>query len=178
MPCLMLQLYKKEISFNDPCVTKYLAFDFDTSVRSVQLHTRAIQLSRFSYIRSRRKKKKKKKEKRLYALDVPDSVHLHYAKPMVERNCKRILRRSQYIIIVSGRQHNAFTSIHNHQPGSSRPRPCTHRILNINFLVRNGTCAILLHIHGKCFSCIAKIEWRTQHINFPSVNEESIRIRI
>lgn len=59
MPCLMLQLYKKEISFNDPCVTKYLAFDFDTSVRSVQLHTRAIQLSRFSYIRSRRKKRKK-----------------------------------------------------------------------------------------------------------------------
>lgn len=135
-------------------------FDFDTSVHSVQLHTAITILEQ--------PKSKAKKINVLYALHVPDLVHLHYAKPTVERNRTHTTKKPVHHHC-HRQQHNAFTSIHNHQPGSSRPRPCTHRILNMNFLVRNGTCAILLHIHGKCFSCIAKIERPTPHINLPSV---------
>lgn len=65
-----------------------------------------------------------------------------------------------------------ITSTHNHQPGSSRPRPCTHRILNINFLVRNGTCAILLHIHGQCSSSLDENANGKRHINLLLVSRD------
>lgn len=95
---------------------------------------------RFSCIRSRRKNKKSTtictscSRFGAFALCQTDGGKELYAYHEEASTSPSLLL--PHIIISQGRLVRALVHI---------------ELLNINFLVRNGTCAILLHIHGKCF---------------------------